>query len=125
MNTDLQVRALIEPDLDVIRPDTMVTADKKVVMYIENQDGLEKIIHGFNLIVYLNDRELDKCTSCKNGKTGWAEFIDDDLNIQKIQGDVKVYLCVPFKQGDKPPRIDIKVSDMEIDNRDMREKSDA
>lgn len=111
------VRALIEEDLDVIEPDSLITADNKIVMYMENQDGIEKLVHGWNLIVSVNDIEIDKCIQCKNGKDGWAEFIDEDLNMKRINGDVRVYICVPFEAGAKPPRVDIIVSDIERYNK--------
>ena len=98
-----QVRALIEKDLDVVRPDEVVTSDNKILMFTENQDGVEKIVKGWSLIVYVNDCEIDKCIRCKNGKIGWAEYIDEDLNLQKVEGDVKVYLCVPFESGQNRP----------------------
>jgi len=116
-----QVRALIEKDLDVIKPDEIVTCDNKVVMFIENQDGVEKIVRGWSVAVYINDQEIEKCIRCKNGISKWAEYIDADLNLKKAEGDVKVYLCVAFKNGQKPPRIDITVSDIEIDTNNIRE----
>ena len=116
-----QVRALIEKDLDVIRPDEVVTSDNKILMFIENQDGIEKIVRGWSVIIYVNNQEIEKCIRCKNGTLGWAEFIDADLNLKKVDGDVKVYLCVSFQQGQKPPRIDITISDIEINQQDIRE----
>ena len=116
---DSQVRSLIEQDLDVILPNERITCGQKILMYIENEDGLEKIINGWNVVVYINDREIEFCTRCKNGKTGWVEFIDKDLNLQKEEGDVKVFLCVPFERNSKPPKIDIIISDMKINKQNM------
>jgi len=116
-----QVRVLIEKDLDIIRPDCIVTADNKVIMFIENQDGVERIINGWSLAVYIDNQELPQCIRCKNGKTGWAEFLDENLNLKKVKGNIKVYLCIPFNKGKKPPRIDIHVSDIKLDTQDIRE----
>lgn len=115
-----EVRVLIEQDLDVVKPDEVITSDQKIITYIENEDGLEKIIYGWHIVAYLNDQEIEKCTKCKNGNTGWIEFIDKDSTLQKKEGNVKVYLCVSFEN--KPPKIDVKLSDMEIKKQDMRGK---
>ena len=41
-------------------------------------------------------------------------FIDKNRSLQKEEGDVKVFLCVPFEKKDKPPKIDIVLSDIEL-----------
>jgi hypothetical protein len=109
-----QTRILIEKDLDIIKPDTFVSCDGKIVTYIENKDGIEKIMRGYQIQPYLNGREIEGCTQCKNGSDGWVEYIDEEMTIQKKTGDVKLYLCIPIEMNKKAPRVDINISDMKI-----------
>jgi hypothetical protein len=110
----LQTRVLIERDLDVIKPDEVVSSDKKILTYIENKNGIEKIMRGYQVIAYLDNEEIKNCMKYKNGEDGWVEFIDEKMKIKRKEGDVKAYLCLQFDQGQKAPRVDISISDMQI-----------
>jgi hypothetical protein len=107
-----QTRVLIEKDLDVIKPDEVVSCSGKILTYIENKDGIEKIMRGYQIQPYLNEEEINTCISCKNGPKGWVEFIDNKMQLQKKEGNVKVFLCLPIEE--KAPKIDINISDMEL-----------
>ena len=119
MNEDMlrkrkaQSLTLITEDLGVICPsDVVKNKDGFNLMYIVDEDGLERVALGSSIVAFVGGHQIHKCTKCKNGPSGWAEFFNSENEKQKIRGNVILYLSVKFEAGTKPPKVDIYISDL-------------
>jgi len=113
MDRKSQVRVLIPNQLDVIFNNKVVTSDKKILMYIENNNGIEKIVRGSRVVPYIGEQPIETSIKFKNGPNGWVEFKDSEGNKQKLTGNIFAYLSVPFESGETPPKVKLYVSDLQ------------
>jgi hypothetical protein len=110
-----QVRVLITENLDVVSRNRVATSDHKILMYIQNEDGIERLIQGSRVVPYVGEQPIESSVKFKNGPDGWVEFRDSEGEKQKISGNIFAYLSIPFEPGEKPPKVKVFVSDLEDD----------
>jgi len=107
-----QIRIPISFNLDLVKPNKIVTSNGQAVMFKLNNK--ENIVMGWMLIAYMNGEALE-CISFKNGTHGSADVVDREKQQTKlINGNIQVFMCIPYKSNKKIPKIEIFISDMEL-----------
>jgi len=107
-----QIRIPISFDLDLVKPNKFVTSDGKIVFCKCNQKEIR--IAGWMLIAFI-DGEAVECASFKNGPHGCADIVNEEKQETRlVHGNIQAFLCIPHKPGEKIPKIEIFVSDMEL-----------
>ena len=68
---------------------------------------------GWQLIAFLNDDPLE-CISFSNGRHGCADIVGDNGQTVLVCGHIKTYLCIPYDKGQMPPKVEVFISDVEL-----------
>ena len=108
-----QSLTLITEDLNIISPsDVVQNKEGSSLIYIVDEDGLERVALGSSMRPFVGDHKIDKYVKCKNGPNGWVEFHNSENKKQRIDGNVMLYLSVNFEAGTKPPKVKTYISDL-------------